>query len=170
MTISLMTLAETLGTRLRQHRLLLATAESCTGGLLASTLTDVAGSSAYIVGGVVTYSNALKIALLGVPAATLDTYGAVSAETAREMALGALERLKAGVTLSVTGVAGPQGGTPDKPVGLVFIGIAWRDGGQVRSAVERHQWQGDRIANKLASVQAALQLALATLPEYPTLA
>lgn len=167
---SLDDLAHTLGARLRQHGLLLATAESCTGGLLASVLTDVSGSSHYIAGGVITYSNALKMQLLGVQEATLRTHGAVSEETAREMALGALDRLNVGVALSVTGIAGPDGGTADKPVGLVYIGMAWRDRTSVRNRVLRCQWNGDRVANKRASVQAAIQLALDTLPAHPTLA
>lgn len=141
---------------LQAQGLTLGLAESCTGGLLVSTLTDVPGSSAVVMGGIVSYSNDLKERLLGVPQTTLAAYGAVSAETAEAMALGARERLRVDVALSVTGIAGPGGGTPEKPVGLVYIGIATAQG--VR--VERCQWQGDRSANKWASVHAALGLVL----------
>lgn len=134
----------------------MATAESCTGGLLASVLTDVAGSSAYMLGGVVSYSNHAKMRLLAVQDATLQTYGAVSAETAAEMAQGARRLLGGDIGLATTGIAGPGGGTPDKPVGTVYLhlsatGVEWG---------ERHVWPHDRAGNKLASVQASLDLLL----------
>ncbi len=132
----------------------LATAESCTGGLLADQITDVPGSSDYFRGGVVAYSNALKEMLLGVRSETLMTHGAVSEPTAREMARGARERLAADVALAVTGIAGPTGDTPAKPLGLTYIALAAADA----EWCERHVWTGDRRANKEQSVVAALAL------------
>ncbi len=137
--------------------LTLATAESCTGGLLAGRITGVAGSSAYFLGGVVSYSNDAKIALLGVEASALAAHGAVSEVVACQMARGARQRLGADLALSVTGVAGPGGGTPDKPVGLTWIGLA--DARGERAA--RFVWESDREGNRARSVEAALQLALA---------
>lgn len=107
-----------------REKILAATAESCTGGMIISTLTDIPGSSSMVDRGFVTYSNDAKMEMLGVSAATLDAHGAVSSETAREMAAGALARSHAGVALAVTGIAGPDGGSADKPVGLVWFGLA----------------------------------------------
>jgi nicotinamide-nucleotide amidase len=107
-----------------RHKILLATAESCTGGMIISLLTDIPGSSAMVDRGFVTYSNAAKIDMVGVSSATLERYGAVSSETAREMAAGALKYSRAGITLAVTGIAGPDGGSREKPVGLVWFGLA----------------------------------------------
>ncbi|GHD09420.1 CinA family protein [Tianweitania populi] len=107
-----------------ERRVMAATAESCTGGLIATMLTDVPGASAVIDRGFVTYSNASKVEMLGVTVETLEQFGAVSQQTALEMAAGALENSKAGIALATTGVAGPEGGTDDKPVGLVWFGIA----------------------------------------------
>jgi nicotinamide-nucleotide amidase len=107
----------------RRH-LLLATAESCTGGMIVAALTDIPGSSSVVDRGFVTYSNDAKIEMLGVSKATLDTFGAVSSETAAEMAAGALAASRAGMALSVTGIAGPDGGSAEKPVGLVWFGTA----------------------------------------------
>ncbi|MBN9236282.1 MULTISPECIES: CinA family protein [Phyllobacteriaceae] len=101
-----------------------ATAESCTGGMIVAHLTDIAGSSTVVDRGFVTYSNEAKMDMLGVEPATLRAFGAVSAETAREMAAGALARSRAGITLAVTGIAGPDGGSLEKPVGLVWFGMA----------------------------------------------
>lgn len=151
----------TLGQRLRADGLTICTAESCTGGLIASRLTDVSGSSAYLLGGVVAYSNEAKSALLNVRQGTLIAYGAVSEPTAAEMATGARTLFGADFALSVTGIAGPGGGTPEKPVGLTFIGLASADGVQVR----RFVWEGDRAANKRQSADAALQLLLDVLDE-----
>jgi PncC family amidohydrolase len=136
--------------------LTVATAESCTGGSIADALTDVAGSSAYFVGGVVAYSDAVKAGELGVPPEALAAHGAVSAQVARAMAVGARERLATTHALAVTGIAGPGGGTPTKPVGLTYVAVADAGGCDVR----RYQWSGDRAANKLASAVAALELLL----------
>jgi nicotinamide-nucleotide amidase len=118
------TLAEVVGRLLRSRRLKLAVAESCTGGLLGKLITDVPGSSDYFLGGVISYSDALKSRLLGVPERLLETKGAVSEETAIAMARGVRERLCSDVALAVTGIAGPGGGSEEKPVGLVYIGLA----------------------------------------------
>jgi len=107
-----------------RRKILVATAESCTGGMIISLLTDIPGSSSMVDRGFVTYSNEAKMDMLGVSQATLDKHGAVSAETAEEMAAGALRNSRAGIALSVTGIAGPDGGSPEKPVGLVWFGLA----------------------------------------------
>jgi nicotinamide-nucleotide amidase len=114
----------------RARGLKIATAESCTGGLVAGALTEIAGSSDVVDRGFVTYSNAAKEAMLGVPAATLKRYGAVSAETAIAMAAGALKNSDADITVAITGIAGPGGGSAQKPVGLVHFAAASRDGRQ----------------------------------------
>jgi nicotinamide-nucleotide amidase len=120
---NLSTLASELGEELKAHNLMLALAESCTGGLVAQTITSMAGSSAWFDRGFVTYSNAAKIEMLGVLPETLDNFGAVSEETAKEMVLGALKNSRAQVAGSITGIAGPDGGTKEKPVGTVCL--AW---------------------------------------------
>jgi nicotinamide-nucleotide amidase len=112
----------------RAKKLTIATAESCTGGLVAAMLTEIPGSSDVVERGFVTYSNAAKEAMLGVPAATLERFGAVSRETAEAMAKGALAHSPASLAVAITGIAGPGGGTPGKPVGLVHFGAAARDG------------------------------------------
>lgn len=134
----------------------LAVAESCTGGLLGHLITDVSGSSAYFQGGVISYSNEVKERLLGVPHETLIEHGAVSKETTLAMAQGARRLLGVDVALSVTGIAGPTGGTAEKPVGLVYIGLA----AEGTELWERHVWQGDRDQNKALSAEAALKLLL----------
>ncbi|CAH0265739.1 CinA family protein [Roseomonas sp. CECT 9278] len=134
----------------------LATAESCTGGLIAAALTAIAGSSSVVMAGFVTYSNDAKMRMVGVHAETLAAHGAVSDPVAREMAEGALREARVDLALSCTGIAGPGGATPGKPVGLVFIGCARRDGTTV---VERHVFPGDRGAVRAATVAAALRLA-----------
>ena len=146
-----------LGRLLREKELTVATAESCTGGLIASRLTDVSGSSAYVLGGVVSYSNEAKMMLLQVKESTLIAHGAVSEPTAYEMAAGAQRLFSSDYALSVTGIAGPGGSTDGKPVGLTFIGIAMPGGSVV---VQRHVWNGDRLENKQSSAEAALQLLL----------
>lgn len=139
---------------LKEHGLKVTTAESCTGGLIAGTLVNVSGISGQFEEGYITYSNEAKERLLGVSHETLEKFGAVSEETAKEMALGA--RLKAGADISIisTGIAGPDGGTAEKPVGLVYLGCAF--GKQVK--VERHIFPGNRWEVRHASTQAALQL------------
>ena len=136
--------------------LTVATAESCTGGAVASAITAVSGSSAYFRGGVVSYSNDAKRDLLDVPDAVLAAHGAVSAQTAVAMAAGAARRLGADVAVSTTGIAGPDGGSAEKPVGLVYIAVHDARGDDVR----RFAWTGDRAANITDSVQAALDLLL----------
>lgn len=133
-----------------------ALAESCTGGLIAAALTDIAGSSGYFVGGVVSYGNNAKRDLLGVDQAVLEAHGAVSAQVARAMAVGARERFGATLAASVTGIAGPDGGSAAKPVGLTYIGVADEDGVDVRRIV----WSGDRAANRRDSAIAVLEMIL----------
>jgi nicotinamide-nucleotide amidase len=132
----------------------LATAESCTGGLVGARLTDVPGASIAYVGGIVAYSDDVKHAQLAVRAETLRTHGAVSAETAAEMAAGARRALAADIAVAVTGVAGPGGGTPDKPVGLVYIAVDSSTG----ATTERRQMEGDRQAIREQATEAALRL------------
>lgn len=132
----------------------LATAESCTGGLIAAALTAVPGSSATVLAGFVTYSNAAKASMLGVPPATLEAVGAVSEAVAHAMAEGARARSGASIAVSCTGVAGPGGGSAEKPVGLVFIGAT----DATLTLVERHVFPGDRAAVRAATVAAAFQL------------
>ncbi len=134
---------------------MLATAESCTGGLIAATLTEIAGSSDVLDRGFVTYSNAAKTDMLGVRAPLIAEHGAVSDPVARAMAYGAIARSDADVAVSVTGIAGPGGATPGKPVGLVFIGTARR--GSLATA-ERHLFDGDRQSVRLQSVHRAFDL------------
>ena len=131
----------------------LATAESCTGGLVGAALTGLPGSSAWYLGGVVAYANELKIRLLGVPAETLAAHGAVSLETARAMAQGARAATGADFAVSITGIAGPAGGTPEKPVGLVFIGVAAPHG----TATFKHHFSGSRADIRQAATEAALR-------------
>jgi nicotinamide-nucleotide amidase len=133
----------------------LAIAESCTGGLVAGALTAIAGSSDVLERGFVTYSNDAKSELLGVPPEIIAAYGAVSAETAAAMAEGAVARAPVDLAVSVTGVAGPGGGSPAKPVGLVICGVARRDG---RCRTERHILDGDRAALRQAALRVALGL------------
>ncbi|MBS0590803.1 MAG: CinA family protein [Proteobacteria bacterium] len=135
-----------------RHGESLVTAESCTGGWIAKILTDLAGSSAWFEGGVVSYSNALKRELLGVREATLAEFGAVSRETAIEMVSGALARSDASVAVAVTGIAGPSGGTPDKPVGTVWIGWKRRGG---HAQAELFHFEGDRDAVRRQTVAMA---------------
>jgi len=145
-----------LGDALRAHGVLMASAESCTGGLIAATCTMLAGSSDWFDTGFVTYSNAAKTTQLGVPPALIDAHGAVSDEVVRAMAEGALARSQAGVVVAVTGIAGPSGGSATKPVGTVWLAWALR-GGELHS--ERLQLAGDRTAVRVQTVQRALQRA-----------
>lgn len=134
----------------------LAVAESCTGGLLAGRITDVPGASAYFLGGVIAYSNAVKIALLGVPEEIIASQGGVSTECTHAMAEGSRRLLKADYALAVSGIAGPGGGTPSKPVGLLYVALASRVGTQV----EEHRLRGSRSQNRRAGCDAALDLLL----------
>ena len=144
------------GKFLRQHNLRLALAESCTGGLIGHRVTNVPGSSEYFAGGVVAYSYEAKVKTLDVSWDTLNGFGAVSSETALEMARGAKERMDADIAVSVSGIAGPGGGTADKPVGTTWVGLAANDGAWSR---EFH-FDGDREYNKESSADAALQMLL----------
>jgi nicotinamide-nucleotide amidase len=152
----LVQLVERLQATCVERGLTVATAESCTGGLVAKLITDVAGSSGYFRGGIVSYSNEAKVRLLGVPAEQLAAHGAVSAQVARSMALGALDRTGADLAVAVTGVSGPGGGSPAKPLGLTYIAVADSAGADVR----RFIWLGDRAANREASARAAVELLL----------
>ena len=138
----------------RMRKLKIATAESCTGGLVAAALTEVPGSSAVVDRGFLTYSNRSKIDLVFVSPQTLETAGAVSEETAREMAIGTIRASGAGAAVATTGIAGPGGATPNKPVGLVYIAAAHKDGAV---HVTRNQFPGDRTDVRLATVAAALK-------------
>jgi PncC family amidohydrolase len=148
--------AEEIARLLRERHLTLATAESCTGGLVGDLITDIAGSSDYFLGGVVSYAYSAKEGTLGVRHETLLDHGAVSPETAAEMAWGARRLFRASIALSVTGIAGPGGGTAEKPVGLVYIHLTADDA----EISERHIWDSDRIGNKQRSAEAALALVL----------
>lgn len=147
------------GQALRRQGLTLALAESCTGGLIGHRLTNVPGSSDYFLGGIVAYAYDAKERLLGVHHRTLYEHGAVSRETALEMARGARIALGADIGLSVTGIAGPTGGLPGKPVGLTWIALSTRDDERAESYV----WQGDRESNKAESAEAALAFLLRAL-------
>jgi nicotinamide-nucleotide amidase len=147
-------LAQRVGARLKAQGLLLATAESCTGGWVAQVVTSVSGSSEWFDRGFVTYSNDAKREMIGVRLETLDRHGAVSEETAREMAAGALAASRAQIAVAITGVAGPTGGTQQKPVGMVCFAWAMR-GGEVDSTTQH--FAGDREAVRRASVIFALQ-------------
>lgn len=149
------------GARLLARGWTIGAAESCTGGLVLHRLTNVPGSSAYVIGGVVAYANAVKESLLGVQVATMIAHGAVSAEVAAEMADGLRSRLGVDVAVSITGIAGPGGATPTKPVGLVYIGLVAPNGTQT---TRRYVFPGDREAIKAASTDAALNLILEHLP------
>ncbi len=147
--------AETLLAACRARGVILATAESCTGGLIAAALTAIAGSSDVVDRGFVTYSNEAKHDLVGVPMDLIARYGAVSEEVARAMASGALQRSRAGIAVSVTGVAGPGGGSAEKPVGLVCFGLA-QTGQPVQT--DRQVFPGDRTAIRAATVAHAFSL------------
>jgi len=146
----------TLGSLLHEHRLKLVAAESCTGGLIGSRITDVSGSSKYFLGGIVAYSYEIKVSLLDVSWDTLNTHGAVSRETVIEMARGARKALKGDIAVSASGIAGPDGGTLDKPVGTTWIGLVAADGEWAR----KFQFTGTREQNKTSAATEALQLVL----------
>lgn len=158
---ALLSEAEALLQSLRQRKLMLCTAESCTGGLIAGLLTEIAGSSDIVERGFVVYSNEAKMSLLGVPASVIDLHGAVSEACARAMAEGALKNSRADIAVSVTGIAGPGGGSAEKPVGLVHFGCASRHGPTVH---RRYVFdKADRSEVRLRSVAAALDLVRAQL-------
>jgi PncC family amidohydrolase len=157
--------ARRLGRALVKRRWQMAAAESCTGGLLGHVITQVPRSSDHFLGGIVSYSDAVKEELLGVPADLIERVGAVSAEVAEAMTSGALDRFPAArLALAVTGIAGPDGGSEAKPIGLTYVAAAVRDGAAV---VERHTWPHDRDGNKRASALAALELATRVVSEPP---
>lgn len=154
------TIFERLSEILVREGLMICSAESCTGGLFASKMTDQAGSSAYIAGGVVAYSNEVKQSVLGVKESTLIAHGAVSAETAAEMAEGALGLFGCDFAVSVTGIAGPGGGSEEKPVGLTYIGLA---GKHQETHTRKMIWPGSRLENKMASAEAMAHLLIEVL-------
>ncbi len=148
---------------LTDKSLTLSAAESCTGGLLGDRLTNISGSSSFFVGTFVAYAYEAKEKLLGITSKALLTHGAVSEEIAIQMALGARSLFNTDYALGITGIAGPGGGTPEKPVGLVYIGLVSKN----KTICQKHLWQGSRQANKIQSVQAALTLLEETiLAEY----
>ena len=152
------------GELLRERGLRLAVAESCTGGLVGHRLTNVAGSSTYYLGSVTAYAYEAKVRLLGVRWETLEQHGAVSPETVIEMAHGVRTALAADIGLAVSGIAGPGGGTPEKPVGLTWVGISspWDE------FARQFLWHGDRIENKEQSAQAAMQVLVEFLAQKAT--
>jgi PncC family amidohydrolase len=145
-----------IGEILTARGLTLAAAESCTGGLVSHRITNVPGSSVYFLGGVVSYANAAKVALVGVLPETLEQYGAVSQETVTQMARGVRKALMADIGIAISGIAGPGGGTVEKPVGLTWVGLSAVATDEARKFI----WPGDRFAVKEQSAQAALELIL----------
>lgn len=154
-------LEEKIGRLLNEQNLTISCAESCTGGLLTSRLTDIAGSSAYVMGSVVSYTNRIKEALVGVRHETLLAHGAVSEETAREMAEGIRRAIKTDIGIGITGIAGPGGGTKEKPVGLVFIAVS----GPWGTIVKENHFRGTRTEVKRQTTDTALTMACAYLEE-----
>lgn len=152
----IMSLETQIGDLLRTQELKLALAESCTGGLVGSRITDAPGSSEYFLGGIVSYSNEAKVNLLSVTWETLNSTGAVSRETVIEMARGARGLLNADIAVSVSGIAGPGGGTDEKPVGTTWIGLSTQD----RELARMFQFSGDRVQNKSHAAESALQVLL----------
>jgi PncC family amidohydrolase len=159
----LLRLARRIGAACREHGVRLGTVESCTGGLVGHVITEVPGSSDYFAGALVTYGNEIKIDLAGVSRDVLEAHGAVSAQVAKAMADGARGRLGVDVAVAVTGVAGPDGGSAAKPVGLTYVAVADGSGDEVR----RFVWDSDRSGNKRLSAAAALELVLERLSERP---
>ena len=153
------TLSLQIAAALLARRQTLATAESCTGGLVGAALTDLPGSSAWYRGGVIASANELKTGLLGVPPELLAAHGAVSAPTAQAMAAGARSRTGADFAIAITGIAGPSGGSPEKPVGLVFIAVA----GPAAAAAYEHRFAGSRADIRAAAAEAALRHLLDSL-------
>ena len=157
MTPHIETLCESLAQVMLAHKLCMATAESCTGGLIAASCTQLSGSSVWFERGFVTYSNAAKTQMLGVSEALIETHGAVSEEVAKSMAVGALMHSKANCSVAVTGIAGPTGGSAAKPVGTVWLAWAWRDSLQAMPCEAMHRvFQGSRSEVREASAELAL--------------
>lgn len=154
-------LEEKAGRLLLEKHMMIACAESCTGGLLTSRLTDIAGSSAYVMGSVVSYTNRIKEALVGVRHETLADHGAVSEETAREMAEGIRKAIKTDIGVGITGIAGPGGGTAKKPVGLVFIAVSGPQG----TIVKENHFSGTRLEVKRQTTDTALAMACTYLEQ-----
>jgi nicotinamide-nucleotide amidase len=153
-------LVEELSLLLTAKNMRLVTAESCTGGMIAAAMTDRSGSSAIFERGFVTYSNESKIEQLDVKSETIESYGAVSEHTAAEMAMGALKNSHADIAVSITGIAGPNGGTQEKPVGLVYIGVALQNQEPV---ITKNNFDGDRTSIRQATAEKALELLIETL-------
>jgi PncC family amidohydrolase len=151
--------SEQISDKLRAKGWILVCAESCTGGLIASAITELSGSSAIFDRGFITYSNEAKMEMLAVSQGTLDEYGAVSPETATEMAIGALKNSNANISVSVTGIAGPTGGSEEKPIGLVYIGIATKD----NCEAHHRQLKGSRSEIRQQAVEEAFTLILESL-------
>ncbi|HHK67090.1 MAG TPA: CinA family protein [Candidatus Acetothermia bacterium] len=148
--------AARLGEELKRRGWTIAVAESCTAGGLGKRITDVPGASSYFLGGIIAYHNSVKERFLAVPSSTVSRFGAVSEETAKAMASGCREAFEGDIAIAITGIAGPGGGTADKPVGLVYISIAGEGG----VACERFRFDGDRSAVRRSAVEAALNMAL----------
>ncbi|MBB6521486.1 CinA family protein [Pseudoteredinibacter isoporae] len=159
MADSITALAKSLGDALQDKGLYISCAESCTGGGIASAITDIAGSSAWFEYGFVTYANEAKTTLLGVPEGLLQAHGAVSEEVVEAMAEGALRKAGADIALASSGIAGPGGGTPTKPVGTVWLAWAWLEDGQIKCRSECCLFEGDRQAVRIKAVERALLLA-----------
>ncbi len=155
-------LAEKLVLLAREKNITFGAAESCTGGLISATVTDISGASAVFWGGIVSYDNSIKEKLLGVKSETLATVGAVSPETAEQMAMGAVRALSVDFAVSVTGIAGPGGGTPTKPVGLVYVATASKNG--VISVKENH-FDGNREEVREQTVETALSMLISAIEE-----
>lgn len=155
----LLDLARRVAAACRERRIRLGTAESCTGGLVGHVITEVPGSSDYFAGALVTYADEAKVGIADVPEPVLAAHGAVSAQVAMAMAAGARRRLGVDLAVAVTGVAGPDGGSVAKPVGLTYVAVADADGDDVR----RYIWDGDRSGNKRLSAAAALELVVERL-------
>lgn len=158
-------LPEILGKKLLAHKVTIAFAESCTGGLATSLLTDIPGSSAYVKGSVVTYSNEAKIKLINVSKANLDTYGAVSEQVAAEMAIGVRKLIATDYGVGITGIAGPDGGSKTKPVGLVYIAVA----DNKETVVKKYVFDGNRTENKLRSALTAVSMVIDKITEMENL-
>ena len=150
-----------LGRLLQETGQSLAVAESCTGGLIGNLITNVPGSSSYFIGGVIAYANVVKVEILGVTLTTLDSFGAVSKETVQEMTKGIRSLLNADIGLSVSGIAGPEGGTKEKPVGTVWIGLGTTE----FDRAEKFLFSGDRESIKQQAAQSALEIAIRYLSE-----